>query len=426
MASPSQYCKAQLSIIMQHTLHKTANRADMQFLQLLLKISYALSTAPYYDFEKKKIRKFKLYSIYSSSTLVFIIMGFLFSAASVSVNGEKESQAQQIGSLMEMLASLLLVIAALFAVSGAIFMSDKWQYFFEQLQNADIKLGFSREAAVFRKTYLKLLFLCLPKVLKDIYCIYTYTSLSPGHMPKYFICNTIFEYYCYISTLLSVSFTFIIKDDYKMVMKFLKNHRREIGLGKSKLIISEILPYSTASSSQLRSISKMFRLLNSILEHYNLIFGYQLLFMLGHTLLAVLQTFDYCLKYKKIGSDGSMHALFANLCMTAFNLVNIYLKYIFFIINFLVLQIKCSIVIICCDITTREAGKLIDICYTIEEDFPSSSAERKEVLKLVRLGRYKNPCFSAAGFFNIDRKTFFGFLNVTTTYFIIIIQFNQS
>lgn len=68
----------------------------------------------------------------------------------------------------------------------------------------------------------------------------------------------------------------------------------------------------------------------------------------------------------------------------------------------------------------------MNICYDLEEHFPSSSVERKEALKLVRLARYKGPCFSAAGFFNVDRKTLFGFLNVTTTYFIIIIQFNQS
>lgn len=89
-------------------------------------------------------------------------------------------------------------------------------------------------------------------------------------------------------------------------------------------------------------------------------------------------------------------------------------------------QIKGIVIIIACDMTSREAQNFTDICYRLEEDCPISSVERKELLKFERLARAKTPRFSAAGFFDIDRTTHFAFLSVTATYFIILIQFNQA
>lgn len=292
-------------------------------LKTLLKISYVFSTAPYYDFKAKEIRKFKLYTTYSSCTFLLIIIGFLYSSIFISDDGAKgSSQSQQIGSLLEMLASLLLAIATLTAVSGALFKSDKWYYLLEQLENVDVKLGFfeNDSATVAKGIYVKLLLIYLPKVCKDIYCIYAYSSTN---LPKYLICNTIFEYYCFAPTLLLVSLALILKDEYKAVMGFLNNHQKSEIIPENNFVISELFTHYTTPGSYLRSMSKMFRLLNTILDNYNHIFGYQLLFMLGHTLLSVLQTFDYCLKYRETTSNDSTDVLFANLCITAFNLVTI-------------------------------------------------------------------------------------------------------
>lgn len=76
--------------------------------------------------------------------------------------------------------------------------------------------------------------------------------------------------------------------------------------------------------------------------------------------------------------------------------------------------------------TTVQAQLITDTCYKLEDEFAIGSKERKELLQLAKLSRINTPYFSAAGFFNMDRTTLFGFLSVATTYVIIIIQFNQS
>lgn len=249
-------------------------QTDMLLLKTLLKISYAFATAPYYDFQTKQIRKFKLYTFYSSCTLLLIVTGFLYSCIFISGTGDGSSQSQQIGNLLEMLSSLLLAISALIAVSASVFMSKKWTYLFEELQNVDVKLGCWENDAKTNQNniYLKLLLIYLPKLCKDVYCIFVCYDL--GRMPKYLVCNIAFEYYCLAPTLLIVFLGLTFKDKYKVVMQLLKNHQTSVlNRSESKFVITELLKNNTTCDNYLRGTSKMFRLLNSILENYNFYLG---------------------------------------------------------------------------------------------------------------------------------------------------------
>jgi gustatory receptor len=64
------------------------------------------------------------------------------------------------------------------------------------------------------------------------------------------------------------------------------------------------------------------------------------------------------------------------------------------------------------------------LCYKIQKDFLDDSKERKELMLLAREISDSGARFTAADFFEINRSTFFGILSVTTTYLIILIQFN--
>lgn len=87
-------------------------------------------------------------------------------------------------------------------------------------------------------------------------------------------------------------------------------------------------------------------------------------------------------------------------------------------------QIKAVAVIISCDITTSETKKVVKLACRFQETMPIAAPERTELYNLIVLARNINPRYTAADFFNLNRTTLFALLSVTTTYFIIIIQFN--
>lgn len=300
-------------------------RSDMLFLSALLKISYIASAAPHYDFNKKETHRSKFYIAYTICTLVLILGAFIICSLTwVQPNRSDTSQAQHIGYLLEVLSSLLLAIGAIFAVSGAIFMSKTWQNLLQQLQNLNVKLGFYESNSVKNsEKILKIIFIFLPLICKDIYCIVVYKIVGPEKMSPYFICNCIFEWYCFVPTTLVVLLALSLRDRYQVLVETLEKFEKRKGtLEKldSNVNTNELLVNMTCSS-YLRNISKLYRSLSSILDKYNAVFGYQILFMLGYTLLSVLKSFNYCLK--QTDSNGITNVLLANLCMTGFNLVKL-------------------------------------------------------------------------------------------------------
>lgn len=92
---------------------------------------------------------------------------------------------------------------------------------------------------------------------------------------------------------------------------------------------------------------------------------------------------------------------------------------------YFILQVKFAMLIISCDLTAREANNTIKICYDVQENFPSSSTSRNELLRLIRFATIQKTQYTAANFFSVNRKTVLGLFNVTATYFILIIQFHR-
>ncbi|KAJ8947992.1 hypothetical protein NQ314_008508 [Rhamnusium bicolor] len=82
-------------------------------------------------------------------------------------------------------------------------------------------------------------------------------------------------------------------------------------------------------------------------------------------------------------------------------------------------------IIFSCDLAIKEIHKLLTNCYRVEEMLPLNSKEKEELRSLRSLIKDKRPSFTAAEFFQIKRSTLLSIFATTTTYFIIIIQFNS-
>lgn len=80
--------------------------------------------------------------------------------------------------------------------------------------------------------------------------------------------------------------------------------------------------------------------------------------------------------------------------------------------------------IISCDYAANEANNVIKVCYKVQENL--NSARKEEVFNFLALIDANKPCYTAAGYFELDRSILFTFLSTATTYFIIVVQFNNN
>jgi gustatory receptor len=83
-------------------------------------------------------------------------------------------------------------------------------------------------------------------------------------------------------------------------------------------------------------------------------------------------------------------------------------------------------VMIACDSATMASETTVGLCYKLQERFATNSEIRTELFKLAQQVNNNVVKITAANFFQINKATLFGTLGTTTTYFIIILQFNQS
>lgn len=77
-----------------------------------------------------------------------------------------------------------------------------------------------------------------------------------------------------------------------------------------------------------------------------------------------------------------------------------------------------------CDRVMEESGNIIKVCLEIQDDL--NSVEREEVYKLLALVKAKPSCYTAGGYFILNRSCLFALLSAVTTYFIILVQFHQK
>lgn len=79
------------------------------------------------------------------------------------------------------------------------------------------------------------------------------------------------------------------------------------------------------------------------------------------------------------------------------------------------------IFIFSCDSVVNEANRIIKVYFETERNM-----DYEELFSFLILVKIKKPCFSAVDFFDLNRKSLFSLLSVTTTYFIILVQFHQQ
>lgn len=224
---------------------------------------------------------------------------------------------------------------------------------------------------------------------------------------KYYVFRSLHEYFAIISIALMVHINIIIKNRFRVA--------NEILLHSSRISVKKI---------QVRQIEVTYRKLTQQLERFNRVFGYQMLFIMANAILVMLESLRNALKRSDFSVIENVMVVGWSLISTIVVVVrkSHVLAFVFF---FLLYQVEVVSIVISCDCVTREAERIVGVCQRVQEDMTTYSWERREIFKFLLLVNTRKPLYSAADYFIINRSTLFGLLGVTTTYFIILVQFSQ-
>ncbi|RZB39235.1 7tm 7 domain containing protein, partial [Asbolus verrucosus] len=157
-----------------------------------------------------------------------------------------------------------------------------------------------------------------------------------------------------------------------------------------------------------RKIGTLSRILSEMIESFNQIFGWLLIFTIGKTVSQILVCFDFVIGDLQIDDDYfKQHAFISKVLMAIITLV---MKILIFV--------SAILIMLSCDCAMKESGRTVCLCYKLQERFPHKSDERDEILNLAKQVKINSAKITAADFFEINKSTLLSILATTTTYFI--------
>ncbi|KAJ3620194.1 hypothetical protein MTP99_004174 [Tenebrio molitor] len=192
-----------------------------------------------------------------------------------------------------------------------------------------------------------------------------------------------------------------------VILKMTAETYRSLGQQLRSLMVKSNTQHITVV---LRRIKYFAEVLKDTVNIFNGIFGWPITLILTFTILHLLNYLDYTfIAITNLDEMFVMKYIISDIMMIVFNLAStVYVIYL-------------------CDDVVKEAEGLLEVSCRLRWNLGNlTSEEKRDLYWFTDFLKDNFPKFSAARFFHIDRSTVLGILGTTTTFFIIMIQFNSS
>nr|XP_015834786.1 PREDICTED: gustatory receptor 68a [Tribolium castaneum] len=365
------------------------SKKDIRSFDVIYKINTILGISPSYDFKNDKIiypNVSRFYGICLSTVL--LVLQFTSMQDSFQYINRSELITSKIVSFVN---SIFLVMSAVTIIlSSLIFNQEQWsslnknfQFIDKKLNNRNSKSRVFYENVNFQFGSILALFGVVQIYIFSGFIVPSGVVYKIGYW-LHQICHI-----CELHTIFLVcNVLTVFKIRYKDLNKALESSKISVGL--------------------IRDTAVLYRLLADNVANFNKIFGWSLIFLFGRIVLQLLSSLGFLLYASKKQFTFEETFAIIHLSVFVYTLVSVIL------------------IIMGCDVVASNSRKTAEMCYKLQGFYPEEAPQRKELLRFASESRGSVAKFTAADFFEIDRGTFFGILSTTTSYFIIMIQFNMS
>ncbi|KAJ3651178.1 hypothetical protein Zmor_017234 [Zophobas morio] len=371
----------------------TLSIKDINFIHPLFNYLRIFFITPWYDFHENHTCRLQISKICGVALIVLKIYCIVYSANDdIVVNSiPKQSITQKFISL-GVLCTLICLDVVTVIKSWDI---ENWKTLFTNLQTVDQKLQNvdDLEKSVWKNFYLsfstkQVIFLLL--VVYQMYILSSTTQLSP--IKILFLTGSVQHFVEYLVSILLNCLVQVFKSRYKDL------NARLVEIEKAHI------------SREMKNLVQSYRILSENVHIFNSLFGYQIILIMFHFGIEVV---------------NGLNSIFISFVISD---VQSYYGYILLgsACVFIVMMHNLLIIIIPIHSTTQEGKRFVDLCAKLQEEVSEGSCEAKSLSKWATISQQYVPDFSAAGFFSINKTLIFTVVGNVATYFIITIQLNES
>ncbi|KAJ3648107.1 hypothetical protein Zmor_019941 [Zophobas morio] len=364
---------------------------NIKFIKPLFLYLNIFLIAPWYDFNKLSFRNLNISKLYGS-VLILVKFTWLFSLTMNENIQRKMFQNTPTFKVLYTFWILNQVVRPVMAILKSTFWDiNKWTTLITNFELIDTKLQIvDQQKSIFQNFYFRLGMKHVVVAIWFAFQLYAF-SLFLG-MP---ILETFWFGGDYYREFLMVVFINTLIKCFKERYEYLN----------AKLLKQ----CKNFTDRDFRQVQEIYRLLGENVDDFSHIFGYQIICVLFRFGLEIISCLNYSyVTLSSVNKDVLYGILAANLCSMIFVTCNVLM------------------VILPIDEATQEAKKFMDLCYKLQEQFPHESKELDALSKLTVCCKNFQREFTAAGFFNINKRILFALGGNVATYYIITIQLNES
>lgn len=273
--------------------------------KILLKLGKIFSVTPSYEYIRSDRNASLMSRIYGILFPAGIVMAY-----GVCLNGTikyryKKFHVEAVGVIIDSMTTFLFASSAVITTLSPTLHRQTWRKFFNLLEdvNKDMNYSATDRTNNTRRARIEFFFAHVTFLLIYFWNISVWAYFLGIQTSGYYIFRHSAEYIPFLSTILMVYLNRIIRDRYTCLNKAVKQPAVWAVKRNFTSELKQLHLYvrnSTVAEESIRRIQRNFRKLGKLVCMFNNIFGYQILFLIGMTILTLLESLESALREDSI------------------------------------------------------------------------------------------------------------------------------
>lgn len=271
---------------------------DRKVIEILLKIGSIVGVTPISSLSKiDSIRN-------KSFTVLQLVLSTTICTSSIYFNA-RDSYVNM--SKMDMFVDLLpLVFNAMQGVviiTGPLFYSTSWQKLLTALQNNKQLIDYKKSNHIKKeetaRVYAELILFHIMFIARFSWDALVWISCRGFYIYKNYLYRMYHEYCAIIAIFLMIHFNLVIQNYFRLLNNILRctitNYRSQ--KRNDRRMVCALCTDIFNASHEFRNVQTAYRKLSKMISHFNTIFGYQILFLMGYTVAVTLGSLHNTTRY---------------------------------------------------------------------------------------------------------------------------------
>lgn len=262
------------------------NVKDKQIIEILLTIGYICGVSPISSLSKTEdLRKVPIGILFVIFSILLCIFSLYFNARDAYINMKKMDM------YVDLISMIFNGLLGIVIVSGPLFYASSWQKLLIKLTKSVELIQLTKnQKQTNNRVYTEIITFHVMFIARFSWDAFVWISCRGINIYKNYLYRIYNEYCAMIAILIMVHLNLVIQNYFKLL-------NNSLCVIKSRDSEMQKRTPNDSLTHKIKDIQIAYRKLSKLIDHFNMIFGYQILLLMGYTVAVTLGSLHSALQY---------------------------------------------------------------------------------------------------------------------------------